>query len=136
MLRDEATLLDILQAARLAPEFRGTMGREEFFEDRKIQASILYQLVVVGEGVRRLSSDFRAQHDDLPWKDIAGMRDHLVHAYDAVDLEEVWNTLAKDVPALIRWRNPSAPPANRFRSLPMSFRASGKGRNRRIGTIS
>jgi uncharacterized protein with HEPN domain len=47
------------------------MGREELFEDRKIQSSILYQLVIVGEGVRRLSSDFRAQHGELPWKEIA-----------------------------------------------------------------
>jgi uncharacterized protein with HEPN domain len=103
MPRDEATLLDILQAARLALEFKGAMGREELFEDRKIQSSILYQLVIVGEGVRRLSSDFRAQHGELPWKEIAGMRDHLVHAYDAVDLDEVWNTLSHDVPKLITW---------------------------------
>lgn len=103
MPRDEATLLDILQAARLALEFKGSMSREEFFEDRKIQSSILYQLVIVGEGVRRLSSDFRAQHGELPWKEIAGMRDHLVHAYDAVDLDEVWNTLTHDVPKLITW---------------------------------
>jgi uncharacterized protein with HEPN domain len=39
----------------------------------------------------------------MPWRQIAGMRDHVVHGYDAVDLEEVWNTLKRDIPPLIAW---------------------------------
>lgn len=113
MPRDEATLLDILQAARLAREFWQGLERHDFFEDRKLQSSILYQLVIVGEGVRRLSADFRSTHGEIPWKDMVGMRDHLVHAYDAVDLDEVWNTLDRDLPQLIDWLEARSSPERR-----------------------
>ena len=103
MPRDDATLLDILQAARRAQEFAYGITHEGFLEKLQVQASLLYQLVVIGEGVRRLSEDFRQTHGDLPWREIAGMRDHLVHAYDAVDLDEVWNTIQVDLPTLIEW---------------------------------
>jgi uncharacterized protein with HEPN domain len=103
MPRDEATLLDILGAARLALEFKGSVDKETLWTNRQLQASILYQLVIIGEGVRRLSMEFRDAHGEIPWREIAGMRDHLVHAYDAVDLDEVWTTLERDVPALIDW---------------------------------
>ena len=103
MPRDEATLLDILVAARAALEFKGSADKDALWRNRQLQASILYELVVVGEGVRRLSKEFRETHGEIPWREIAGMRDHLVHAYDAVDLDEVWITLERDVPALIEW---------------------------------
>lgn len=103
MPRDEATLVDILRAARLAREFQQAATRDDFWTNRQLQSSILYQLVIIGEGVRRLSSEFRESHGKIPWREIAGMRDHLVHAYDAVDLDEVWATLERDVPTLITW---------------------------------
>ncbi len=110
MPRDDATLLDILQAARLARDFAAGLTHDSFLEKRQIQASILYQLVVIGEGVRRLSGNFRDAHGDMAWREIAGMRDHLVHAYDAIDLEEVWNTLQVDLPRLIDWVEARASP--------------------------
>lgn len=88
MPRDDATLLDILQAARLVAEFRDSVSPEELRKDRQVQSSILYQLILIGEGVRRLSGEFREAHGEIPWREIVGMRDHLVHAYDAVDLDE------------------------------------------------
>jgi uncharacterized protein with HEPN domain len=103
MQRDEATLLDILQAARLAQEFTAGLDKDELLDDRLLQSSVLYQLVVLGEGVRRLSDAFRQANGEMPWRQIAGMRDHVVHGYDAVDLEEVWNTLKRDIPPLIAW---------------------------------
>lgn len=103
MQRDEATLVDILQAARLAHEFTAGVEKDEFFDDRQLQSSVLYQLVVLGEGVRRLSEAFRQTHGEMPWRQMAGMRDHVVHGYDAVDLDEVWNTLRRDIPELIAW---------------------------------
>ena len=56
---------------------------------------------MIGESVRRLSTEFRERHSKIPWQQIAGMRNILIHQYDAVDLDEVWKTLEIDLPKLI-----------------------------------
>ena len=53
------------------------------------------------KAVKRLSDSFRAEHDEIPWAAIAGMRDKLIHQYDAVDLDEVWKTVTTDIGPLI-----------------------------------
>jgi len=78
-------LLDIAQAARLVIEFTQGMTKEQFLEDIKTQSAVLYQLLVMGEAVKRLSCEFRARHPHIPWSLIAGMRDHLIHGYDIAD---------------------------------------------------
>jgi uncharacterized protein with HEPN domain len=95
MSRDDATLLDILRAARLVLGFKGKLTKKGLLRDVKTQSAILHQLLVVGEAVKRLSEDFRSQHPQIPWIRIAGMRDKLIHQYDAVDLDEVWKTTTK-----------------------------------------
>ncbi len=109
MSRDDATLLDILKAARLVTEFKGKLAKQAFLRDIKTQSAILHQLLVIGEAVKRLSEDFRAQHPEIPWLRIAGMRDKLIHAYDAVDLDEVWKTVTKDIAPLISFLEPLVP---------------------------
>jgi len=109
MRRDEATLLDIATAARLVLEFKEDMDKAAFFDDIKTQSSVLHQLVVMGEAVKRLSDDFRIRHPEIPWSLMAGMRDKLIHGYDIVDLEEVWRTANRDVPDLLRWLEPRLP---------------------------
>jgi uncharacterized protein with HEPN domain len=101
MWRDDATLLDILRASRLALEFRGQLDKASFLNDLKTQAAVLHELLVLGEATKRLSADFRDGHPDVPWKAIAGMRDRLLHGYDNVDLELVWKTLDEDLPTLV-----------------------------------
>lgn len=77
MRRDDAHLLDILKAARLAIEFKGSADKTTFLRDAKTQSAVLHQLLIVGEAVKRLSADFREAHPDVPWKAIAGTRDNL-----------------------------------------------------------
>ena len=109
MQRDEATLLDIWRAAQLTQRFIGNMSKAAFLDDLKTQSSVLYQLLVVGEAVKRLSGEFRTQHDDIPWSLMTGMRDHLIHAYDTVDWEEVWKTVSSDVSLLLAQLAPLLP---------------------------
>jgi len=106
MPRDDATLFDILRAARLAVAFKGALDNPAFLHDLKTQSTILHQLLVLGEAVKRLSEGFRASHPDIPWRMIAGMRDQLIHAYNAVDLDEVWKTVSIDLPYLITLLGP------------------------------
>ena len=61
-----------------------------FAQPDYLQDALIRCLEVMGEAVKRLSPELREQHSDLPWRGMAGMRDLLIHAYDRVDLEEVW----------------------------------------------
>jgi len=80
--RDTAVLLDILKAAQYALEFMGDIDQTRFLDDFKTQSAVLHQLLLLGEGVKRLSGDYRVDHPEIPWRMIAGMRDRLIHEYD------------------------------------------------------
>jgi uncharacterized protein with HEPN domain len=99
--RDEIVLKDIVNAAQLVVAFIDGFKKDEFIDDWKTRSAVLYQLTVIGEAVKRLSTEFRAQNPHIPWALIAGMRDHLIHAYDLVDWDEVWKTAKRDVPELL-----------------------------------
>jgi uncharacterized protein with HEPN domain len=99
--RDDIVLKDILNASQLIVSFIADTDRAAFVDDWKTRSAVLYQLTVIGEAVKRLSSEFRTAHADIPWASMAGMRDHLVHAYDLVDWDEVWKTAARDIPSLL-----------------------------------
>jgi uncharacterized protein with HEPN domain len=101
MHRDEATLLDIVRAARLIQDFVDDLDKEAFIADVKTQSAVLHQLLVLGEATKRLSHEFRAENPDVPWRLMAGMRDILIHSYDTIDLDEVWKSATKDVPELV-----------------------------------
>lgn len=101
MLRDEAAVLDILAAARAAIEFLGDLSAGDLERDAKTQSAVLHQLLVIGEAAKRVSTGFREKHPDVPWRAMSGMRDKLVHEYDDVDLDEVRNTVVRDLPNLI-----------------------------------
>lgn len=101
MPRDETTLQDIVHAAHLIQIFVAGMQRDDFLADVRTQSAVLHQLTIIGEAVKRLSHEFRKQHPILPWSLMAGMRDHLIHGYDAVDIDEVWVTIAHDIPDMV-----------------------------------
>jgi len=63
----------------------------------------------LGEAVKRLSVEFRERHSDVPWSRIAGMRDRIIHGYDSVDLDEVWNAVTIHVPELAARLEPLMP---------------------------
>lgn len=80
--------------------FLAGLNRDSFFADEKTRSAVLHELLVVGEASKRLSDSFRTATSGVPWRAMAGMRDKLIHAYDAVDLEEVWPTATVDIPAI------------------------------------
>jgi uncharacterized protein with HEPN domain len=99
--RDPSYLTDILQAAKQIQQFLQGVDKEQFDGSSLIQSAIIRQIEIIGEAVKRLSQDFRSTHPDIPWRHIAGMRDLLIHAYDHVDIDEVWNAAQSDIPSLI-----------------------------------
>jgi uncharacterized protein with HEPN domain len=99
--RDLASLVDIVNAAEKVLKYKAGLDKSAFLEDDKTQSAIVFQLLIIGEAVKRLSSDLRSQHPDIPWSLIARMRDNLIHRYDDIDLDEVWKTSQEDIPVLL-----------------------------------
>jgi uncharacterized protein with HEPN domain len=87
--RDQEALIDILRVLDRALGFP-IADFEAFVETDYLQDALIRCLEVLGEAVKRLSPELRELNQDLPWRGMAGMRDLLIHAYDRVDLEEVW----------------------------------------------
>jgi uncharacterized protein with HEPN domain len=111
MSRDEVYLLDILDAAQLALEYvRGKM-REEFLADVQLQDAVIRRLAIIGEAAKRVSEATRESLPGLPWRQMAGMRNIIVHEYDDVDLSVVWDAVTRDLPPLVSELAQRLPPA-------------------------
>jgi uncharacterized protein with HEPN domain len=110
MSRDDASIADILKAARLIQQFIADKDRAAFDNDPQIQSAVIYQLLIIGEATKRLSESFRDTQTAIPWRGMAGMRDVLIHGYDIVDLDQVWDSAHDDIPILIAALEPLLPP--------------------------
>ncbi len=94
-------LADIVEAGRNALSFVEGMAYDEFVADIRTSYAMVRALEIIGEATRRLPMEIREQHPQIPWRQMAGMRDRLIHAYDKVDPEIVWATATQDLPRLV-----------------------------------
>lgn len=101
MSRDDAALADILRALRRIEDFTQAIDSGSFASDIEKQSAVLHQRLVLGEAVRRLSPDFRERHPSIPWAKMMAMRNLLIHSYDRVDLQIVWDTVEQELPPLL-----------------------------------
>jgi uncharacterized protein with HEPN domain len=99
----------MFRAVRLALEFVGDKDFAALQKDLQLQSSVLFQLLVLGEAVKRLSEEFRSQYPEVPWKRIAGLRDRIIHRYDQLNLEAIWETIRHDLPQLLAFLERVAP---------------------------
>lgn len=74
--------------------------KEQFFQSFLVQDGVIRSFEVIGEVVKRLSRDLRQRYPQVPWRQIAGFRDVLIHDYMEIDLDEVWNGIERDLPEL------------------------------------
>jgi uncharacterized protein with HEPN domain len=110
MRRDEAYLLDILIAARKALQFLEGMTWEEFERSELHQNAVMRPLEIIGEAARRVSQQTRDAHPEIPWEEMIGMRNRLIHEYFRINLRTVWDTVHNDLPRLITLIEPLIPP--------------------------
>ncbi len=99
--RDAGLLLeDIRSAIARIERYTSGLPREEFLADEKTIDAVARNLAVIGEAVRWLPDDFKLQHGGIPWDQIAGLRNRIVHDYFGLDLEIVWQVLQTSLPEL------------------------------------
>jgi len=99
MKRDYSVYLeDILDAMDKAEMFVTGMSYEQFEDDLRTHFAVTRALEIVGEATKRLPVSFREQYPNIPWQDMAGMRDRIIHGYDNVNLRIVWDVVARDIP--------------------------------------
>lgn len=95
-------LHDILHAARLAEEFTAGMDFAAFRADEKTCFAVTRALEIIGEAAKLIPDSVRRRYPELPWREMAGMRDKIIHGYFGVDLERVFETVRNDIPSLRR----------------------------------
>ena len=81
-----------------AEEFISTCKFEEFTEDRKTQYAVIRALEIIGEATKNIPYEMRDKYPSIPWKDLAGIRDKLIHAYFGVNLKVVWLSVKEGIP--------------------------------------
>jgi uncharacterized protein with HEPN domain len=99
-MKDESLdyIKDILDAMDKAEILLEVVTFEQFASDFRINYAAIRALEIVGEATKRLPASLREQYPKVPWRGMAGMRDRMIHAYDMVDLEIVWNTIKEVIP--------------------------------------
>ena len=99
MRDDRQRLLDIGEAIQRIEKY-ASQGRKAFERDELIQNWVLRHLQILGAACRNLSSEFRSHHPEVPWPQVIGMRNILVHHYFEMDVEAVWSAVERDLPNL------------------------------------
>lgn len=98
-------LQDMLSAFESIELFVGDMTYAEFVEDDKTSSAVIRKFEVVGEAAKGVSEEFREGYSDVPWREMAGMRDRLIHLYFGVDYELVWSAIKEHLPELTKVLN-------------------------------
>ena len=100
-MKDDSIYIDhILNSINRILDYTAGKDRESFEDELVTQDAVVRQLEIIGEATKRVSRDFRSNHPDIPWSDMAGMRDVLIHDYIDVDFGVVWKTASEDIPRL------------------------------------
>lgn len=93
-------LFDIVECCEDIEGYLAGSMKESFLEDTKTQDAVVRRLEIIGEAVRRLPLPLREKYTDVPWREVSGMRDVLIHGYFSINVERVWETAQNDVPKL------------------------------------
>jgi uncharacterized protein with HEPN domain len=99
--RDRVFVAQMVEAAEAALEFTDGVTKEAFCADRLVGFAVVRAVQLVGQAARNVSQESRVARPDIPWREVIGMRNVVVHDYADVDLDLVWKTVREDLPGLI-----------------------------------
>lgn len=91
---------DILDSIEKAQTFSGNMSFEEFNRDEKTQYAVIRTLEIIGEASKKIPQEIKSNYSDIPWKQISGIRDILIHEYFGINTKIIWKTIKEDLPFL------------------------------------
>ena len=100
--RDRVRLLHMLEHGGEAIRLLAGRARQDLDSDRLLSLALVRLLEILGEAAAKVSSEGRARYPSIPWSEIIGLRNRLIHGYDSVDLDIVWSIIEGDLPALVR----------------------------------
>ena len=106
--RDAAYLWDMLDAARTVEQLCSNQDFSQYSTDRKTQLAVERSLEIIGEAAGRVSESFRNAHPEIPWRQIIGQRNVLIHEYGEIKQERIWKTIRENIPQLIELLKPFA----------------------------
>jgi len=98
---DQTRLLHMRDAAEEAASFTQSRKRVDLETDRMLLHALVRCLEIIGEAANGVGEDIRQQYPEIPWSDVVGMRNRLIHGYFDIDHDRVWDTVTDDLPALI-----------------------------------
>ncbi|KAF5418324.1 MAG: hypothetical protein C5S45_09275 [Candidatus Methanocomedens sp.] len=98
----EVFIEHILESIELIENYTANKTISDFIESVQLQDSIIRRIEIIGEAVKNLPAEVKSNYPDVPWKNIAGIRDVLIHKYFGIDLELTWQVVQKDIPDLKR----------------------------------
>lgn len=104
--RDAGYLWDMLDAARTVEQMSSNQDFTQYSNDRRTQLAVERSLEIIGEAASRVSTSFRNAHPEIPWRQIIGQRNVLIHEYGEIKQERIWKTVRENVPQLIELLKP------------------------------
>ena len=100
-MKDQSVYLKhMLEAIQRIKDYTKNMDVKAFFNNNMVEDAVVRNIEIIGEASKNLSAEFKKKYSDVPWKDISGMRDRIVHFYFGLDFGLVWNVVEHDLPKL------------------------------------
>lgn len=98
---DSEFLADIKEAVLRINAYTGNLTYEQFLRDKKTQDAVVRNLEIVGEAAKNISEELKGKYPQVPWKDLSGVRDKLIHHYFGVNFDVVWDIVKEELPEVL-----------------------------------